>query len=144
MGAVEEAKTPKSFFFQVWGGKYILMVFSVEPFVPYVYNWTKPHANCTGFSWPFLERMTPRNLNHLMSNNLKRIANFCMSFACKRNGTGEEKLHSLLNTFYSCTFGNSNPPAPNVMPFYWGCIWPSPLYVCGIVWGRVLSNGILK
>lgn len=146
MWAVEKAKSPKSFSVQVCGGKYTLMVFSMEPFVPYVQNWTKPHAKWTRFSWPFLERMNPRNLNHLMPNDLKRIANFCMSFPYKRNGTGEGKLHSLLYTFYLCTFSNSTPPplAPNVMPFYWGSISPSPFYVCWIVWGRELSIGILK
>lgn len=138
MWVVGETSTPETLPFKVGGGKHILTVLPWPPQSCWFQNWTKSHANCKRFAWRSLEKMNPRNLNHLMSNDLEKIANFCVSFSClwEEMEWGRGTLQSLLSPL---SFLLVAAPQPKCDTFYhhlggiWGCIVFTPFFMCMLI-----------
>lgn len=78
---------------------------------------SKPNCMLTarGFSLLFLEKMNPRNLNHLMQNDLKRIADCFSVILWLAGGVEGERCVAvfIIHLLPSCSFSNSSVPAPN-------------------------------
>lgn len=72
----------------------------------------KPNQQLTarGSSLLFLDKMNPRNLNHLTLDALKRMANFAVSLPCfKQNGMGEGEPRDYTPLTFS-EFQKGSPP----------------------------------
>lgn len=120
MWVVGETSTPETLPFKVEGGKHILTVLPCPPQSLWFHMCRiGPNLMLTarGLLGDFLKKLNPRNLNHLMSNDLEKIANFCVSFSCfwEEVEWGRGTLQSLL---YTSFFLAVTAPQPNCDTFY--------------------------